>query len=297
MTILVTGVTGKTGRRVVESLVTRGVGVRGLVRDLERGKMATLGMAVELVLGDFDDPATVAEAATGCDGMYLVVADGKNQVRQEVDAARAAVEAGVEHIVKLSSSDADERRSYWAVAHSDIEQAIAKMDVGYSVVRPNYFMDGFLDLFKVDSSGNITMEVPIGDGKIGAIDPYDIAETSAALLAGGIPLNGHALLTGTENISMNRVADAFASVSGRKITYVSPDPATYRAALEIEGSASAGDIADIYEEVRSGTAEMVSNEVERITGTPARSIEQFASANVAAINAAISGAISGASVG
>ena len=292
MTILVTGVTGKTGRRVVESLVTRGVGVRGLVRDLERGKMATLGMAVELALGDFDDPETIAEAARGCDGMYLVVADGKNQVRQEVDAARVAVEAGVDHIVKLSSSDADQRRSYWAVAHSDIEQALAKMEVGYSAVRPNYFMDGFLDLFKADSSGNITMEVPIGDGKIGAIDTYDIGETSAVLLAGGKPLNGHALLTGPENISMVRVADAFASVTGRKITYVSPDPTTYGAELEIEDSASAGDIVDIYEEIRSGTAEMVSNEVKWITGTPARSVEQFARANVEAINAAISAALS-----
>ena len=292
MTILVTGVTGKTGRRVVESLVTRGVGVRGLVRDLERGKMATLGMAVELALGDFDDPETIAEAARGCDGMYLVVADGKNQVRQEVDAARVAVEAGVDHIVKLSSSDADQRSSYWAVAHSDIEQALAKMEVGYSAVRPNYFMDGFLDLFKADSSGNITMEAPIGDGKIGAIDTYDIGETSAVLLAGGKPLNGHALLTGPENISMVRVADAFASVAGRKITYVSPDPITYGAELEIEDSASTGDIVDIYEEIRSGTAEMVSNEVKWITGTPARSVEQFARANVEAINAAISAALS-----
>ncbi len=283
MTVLVTGVTGKTGRRVVESLVSRGVGVRALVRDIERGKMATLGMAVELALGDFDDQDSIASAAAGCDGLYLVISDGPEQVRQEVDTARTAIEAGVKHIVKLSSSDAALRRSYWAVAHHDIELAIAQMDVGYSFVRPNYFMEGFLDLFKVNSAGDVTLEVPAGDGVIGAIDTYDIGEVSAALLAGGEPLNSHALITGTENISMTRVAEAFSAAAGVEINYIDINADTYRAELEIQDSASAGDISDIYEEVRSGTAEMISNDVERIAGTPARSIEQFAEANKGAI--------------
>jgi uncharacterized protein YbjT (DUF2867 family) len=290
MTVLVTGVTGKTGRRVVESLVSRGVGVRTLVRDIERAKMATLGMAVELALGDFNDQGSIASAAAGCDGMYLVISDGKNQVRQEVDTARTAVEAGVKHIVKLSSSDAELRRSYWAVAHHDIELAIAQMDVGYSFVRPNYFMEGFLDLFKVGDSGDVTLEVPAGDGVIGAIDTYDIGEASAALLASGEPLNSHALITGTENISMKRVAAAFSAVAGVEISYVDINAGTYRAELEVQDSASAGDISDIYEEVRSGTAEMISKDVELITGTPARSIEQFAESNKNAIIQAIASA-------
>jgi len=290
MKVLVTGVTGKTGRRVAESLVVRGVGVRAMVRDIERGKMATLGMGVELVLGDFDDTDSVANAAEGCDGMYLVVSDGGEQVRQEVEAAETAIKTGVQHIVKLSSSDAELRRSYWAVAHNDIELAIRKMDFGYSFIRPNYFMDGFLDLFKVDPNGNITLEVPTGDGVIGAIDTYDIGETAAALLAGGVPLNGPALLTGPENISMNRVARAFSEVTGIEISHVDIDADAYRSQLEIQHSASAGDIADIYEEVRSGTAEMISDDIERITGNPPRTIEQFAEANVDSIRAAIAAA-------
>lgn len=110
MTVLVTGVTGKTGRRLVESLVIRGVGVRAIVCDLERGKM----------------------------------------------------------------------------------------DVGYSFIWSNYFMEELLDLFKVDSDSNIMFEVPTGNGQIGAIDTYDIGESSAELLASGKLLNDHALITGTE---------------------------------------------------------------------------------------------------
>jgi len=286
--VLVTGVTGKTGRRVAESLVRRGVAVRAVVRDRERGRLATLGMSVELVLGDFDQPESIAAAALGCDGMYLVAADGEQQVEHEISAARAAVDSGVEHIVKLSSSDADQRRSFWAVAHYAIETAISQMDVGYSFIRPNYFMEGFLDLLKVDSNGDVTLQVPTGEGKIGAIDTYDIGECAAELLAGGNPLGTFALLTGPENVSMERVAGAFGAATGRSIRYLNVDASEYRTQLEIDGLAMAGDISDIYEEVRSGTAEIVSDDVRRITENAPRPIEQFAVANVDAIRRAIS---------
>lgn len=290
MTVLVTGVTGKTGRRVVESLVTRGVGVRALVRDLERGKMATLGMAVELVLGDFDNPESISAAAEGCDGMYLVVADGEDQVRQEIGAARLAIEAGVEHIVKLSSSDAHQRPYAWSVAHAAVEDAISVMEVGYSFLRPHYFMENFFSRLKVGSIGLATLEAPTNDGKIGAIDSYDIGECAGALLASGKPTGGHSLLTGPENISMSRVAEAFSTAIGRHISYVNLDAADYRRKLEADDPTNNDDVADVYEEVRVGTMALQSSLVERITGTPARSIEQFAVANVDAINAAIDAA-------
>ena len=165
--------------------------------------MATLGVAVDLVLGDFDNPGSISAAAYGCVGMYLVVRDSDKQVQQETQAGQLAIKAGVTHIVKLSSNDAELRRSYWAVAHHDMELAIAKMDVGYSFIRPNYFMEGLLGLFKVDSNRNITLEVPTGNGQIGVIDTYGIGESSAELLASGKPLNGHAMITGTRHARLS----------------------------------------------------------------------------------------------
>lgn len=290
MTVLVTGATGKTGRLVAESLVNRGVGVRAMVRDIERGKMATLGMAVELVLGDFNSAETIAAAVEGCESMYLVASDSTDQVRQEVDAARIAVEAGVGHIVKLSSSDAGQRHYAWSVAHAEIESSIANMGVQYSVLRPHYFMQNYLSLLKVDADGAVTLEAPANDGGIGAIDAYDIGESAASLLASGNALNDHALLTGPENISMSRVAEVFSGVVGRKITYVNLDPEQYRSELDSDSPGSAGDIEDVYEEVRVGTMAVHSDNVEKISGEPPRSIEQFAAENADSIHAAIEAA-------
>ena len=296
MTVLVTGVTGLVGGLAARSLVARGLGVRALVRDLERGRLALLGMGVDIMLGDFDRPDTVAAAAAGCEGMFLVSTDGDRQVAQEIDAAKAAVGAGVDHIVKLSASDAGQRPYNWSVAHTEIEKAIRQMNIGYSFLRPHYFMQNFFSLLKVDSTGTnskITLEAPAGTGEIGAIDAYDIGECAAELLTGKKPINDHALLTGPDNISFSRVASAFGTATGRNITFVNLDPADYRTQLEADHPTSADDIDGIYQEVRVGTMALQSGDVERITGNAPRSIEDFSVANVDAINSAISTASTG----
>ncbi len=296
MTVLVTGVTGLVGGFVARSLVGRGVAVRALVRDMERGRLALLGMAVEFAVGDFDRPESIAAAAAGCNGMFLVSPDSDRQVAQETAAARSAVEAGVGHIVKLSSSDAGQRPYKWSVAHAEIEAAIGQMDVAYSFLRPHFFMQNFLSLLKVVSTGApgdngvITLEAPAANGTIGAIDAHDIGECAAELLANRTPLGVHSLLTGPENITMGRVAAAFGATLDLDIAYVALDPAEYLAQLEADDPESAGDIADVYEEVRVGTMAVQSGSVEKITGNPPRSIEQFAAANADAIDKAIAAA-------
>ncbi|NQW20365.1 MAG: NmrA family NAD(P)-binding protein [Chloroflexi bacterium] len=287
MTVLVTGVTGKTGRCVAESLVTRGVGVRALVRDIERGKMATLGMGVELVLGDLDQPVMIAAASVGCEGMYLISSDSERQVDQEISVARTTIASGVQHIVKLSSSDAGQRPYAWSVAHAEIETAVMRMDAHYSFLRPHYFMQNYLSLLNVDIEGVITLEAPANDGEIGAIDTYDIGECAAALLDSGTSLQSHSLLTGPENISMNRVAEAFSNATGRKIRYVNLDVSDYQRELEENSPKSAADISGVYGEVRVGTMAVHTDNVERLSGKKPRSIDEFSETNAGMINAVI----------
>jgi uncharacterized protein YbjT (DUF2867 family) len=287
LTVLVTGVTGKTGMHVAESLVNRGVGVRALVRDIERGKMATLGMAVELVLGDFDDSQSIENALDGCEAVFIVSADNDRQVEQEINVAHVAKDSGVRHIVKLSSSDSGDRLYAWSVAHAEIEAAISEIGVPYSFLRPHYFMQNYFSLLKINNAGVVTLEAPANDGEIGALDAYDIGECAAALLSSVDVLHNHALLTGPETISMERVASAFSKAIDREISYVNLDPAAYLCELEASDYDSAKDIADVYEEVRAGTMAVYSDNVEKISGSKPRSIETFATSNIDAINAAI----------
>lgn len=70
MTILVTGATGRIGRGLVDLLLLRGEAVRALVipGDPQRDQMAQLG--VEVVDGHLGDPASLAAAVDGVEGVY-----------------------------------------------------------------------------------------------------------------------------------------------------------------------------------------------------------------------------------
>ena len=68
-TALVTGATGFIGRHLVRSLVERGVHVRALARNPDRARQL-LGPHVEVVIGDFGDPAVIDGLAEGMDMVF-----------------------------------------------------------------------------------------------------------------------------------------------------------------------------------------------------------------------------------
>jgi uncharacterized protein YbjT (DUF2867 family) len=72
-TVLVTGATGNVGTQVVIALQGRGVRVRAFVRD--PGRAAALGPGVDLAVGDFADPASLAAAMEGVDRVFVTSAD------------------------------------------------------------------------------------------------------------------------------------------------------------------------------------------------------------------------------
>ncbi len=70
---LVTGGAGFIGSHLVDSLLADGHGVR-VLDDLSTGKRANVDPRAELTIGDVGDPATVARAASGVDGIAHLAA-------------------------------------------------------------------------------------------------------------------------------------------------------------------------------------------------------------------------------
>ena len=87
--LLVTGATGNVGRELARELDAAWVPFRVLVRDPARA--AGLPASAERVRGDLDDPATLAPAFAGADGLFLLTPGiGTGHVRHAVAAAKAA---------------------------------------------------------------------------------------------------------------------------------------------------------------------------------------------------------------
>ena len=72
MRVLMVGATGRNAGWMLPELVKRGVAVRALVRSEQRAEVARAHGADEAVIGDLTDPASLAAAATGMDGVFHI---------------------------------------------------------------------------------------------------------------------------------------------------------------------------------------------------------------------------------
>lgn len=113
MKALVTGATGFVGSAVARKLLAAGHDVRALVRAASDRRNLD-DIAVEVVIGDLRDPASLAAALAGCDALFHVAADYRLWVPDpagiyavNVDGSRALIEAalaaGVGRVVYTSS--------------------------------------------------------------------------------------------------------------------------------------------------------------------------------------------------
>jgi uncharacterized protein YbjT (DUF2867 family) len=141
MFYLITAATGNVGSLVVERLIERDDRPRVFVRDPEKAR-ARYGDRVDVVVGDLADAATLKAALTGADALLLVNSGPELAARDEA-AAKAAKTAGVKHLVKLSSYDAQQNVGT-GVWHARRESAIRATGIPFTFVQPSGFMSNAL---------------------------------------------------------------------------------------------------------------------------------------------------------
>ncbi len=265
--ILVTGATGKTGRRVVRLLEERGVGVRAASRS---GTPAF----------DWSDRGTWEPVLRGVTKMYLVHPDlGSPQAAEDVAAfARQAAAAGARHAVLLSTpSDA------WGPAQEHVlatERALEHAGLEWTVLRVRWFFQNFSEDFLYDPVLSGEVRLPAGDGKEAFVDADDIAEAAVAALTE----DGHAgwcyEVSGPRLMSFAEAVEEIARATGRDIRYVSLTPEEYAEEQRAQGvpeewvQLSIG----LYEHVRSGGLAALGDGVKRALGRPARDFSDYAKA-------------------
>lgn len=161
-TILVTGATGTQGHAVVRALLQDGHTVRGMTRDPEQAGARELEQdGVEMVRGDFRDPASVRRAAEGVDAAFLACTPYEEGVQAEVEQGRNAIDAlaaaGVGHIVYSSVANADRETG---IPHFDskarVERHLEQAGVPFTIVAPVWFRD---NLFAPAMAAGLRQEI------------------------------------------------------------------------------------------------------------------------------------------
>lgn len=279
-TVLVTGATGKVGRRLIPLLVRRGVTVRTASRS-PLPKRA----AIEPVRFDWIDRSTYEAARKGVNAMYLVA--GPIPQPAHADHLRAlldgAAEAGVEQLVLLST---------YGVAQAPpenplrrIELAVQSSGVPYTILRPAAFMQTFSEGLRWRESllegirERDEIAAPGGDGVVSYVSTQDIAAVAAiALTEGGHEGKAYAPF-GPEPLTLTEVAEHISWVAGRRIRYVETDRTPIRDALLAAGAPpeTAEHNSQVYVHAySSGALGVLNDDVLDVTGRAPVSFAEFA---------------------
>ena len=274
--ILFTGLTGAVGTEILKLLPDYEIQARGLIRD--SGKADALKDAgVEMVCGDLADSAAVAEALQGCDKAFLLMANAREQLDLEkgfVDAARAA---GVGHLVKMSANGANSNStSLLKRYHGDAEQYIRESGLGYTLVRPNFFMQNMLHI-----TGTIVAEdkfyMPMRDGQVGIIDVRDVARFVLDVLTGSGHDGETYEITGPELVSFHDIAVQLSGVMGREISYIDVPAADFKQSLAhwVPDEWYVETVSEMFELTAQGRGALLNDNYTRVTGRAPTSLGQF----------------------
>ena len=200
-------------------------------------------------------------------------------VALQKNAIRAAEEAGVAHMVKLSALGAtDHSKSLIGLWHWIVEGRLESSRIAWTVLRPHHFMQNVLDLRdRIVEEGIVPS--PAGDGKIPFIDTRDVAAVAAEVLTAP----GHAgrtyTLTGPEAISYGEATEILSEVLGRDLEFRNESPDEARRRMEAEGApewAISAQLAIAEYQRAGGPTARTTDTVEELLGRPPRSFRDFA---------------------
>ncbi|WP_406110670.1 NmrA/HSCARG family protein [Streptomyces sp. NBC_01003] len=186
--VLVLGSTGGQGSAVVSAMLSRGVAVRGLVRNLQSASAQRLAARdVEVVGGDLGDRESLASAMRGVAGVFAMTTPFESGPAAEIAQGRAiltaAHEARVPHLVFSSVAGADQDTG---VPHFEtkgaIERELAAGDVPYTILGPTYFFDNALG--DVDRIRKGALDLPLPpDRPLQQLARPDLGEFTADVFA------------------------------------------------------------------------------------------------------------------
>lgn len=277
--ILVTGATGTIGTHVVAELAKLGKSVRAGARGAAKAKLPA---GVEPAEVDFADAASIDRALQGVEAAFLLtpfVADQVELGTRFIDRAKAA---GVKRIVKLSAFGSDiEPGIQLGRWHRAIERHLEASGVDFTILRPNNFMQNFTSYYPPNAEGVIYL--PWGQGACSFIDGRDVGRVAAVALTGP----GHAgkayTLTGPAAITIGDAAATLGKVAGRNVTYVDVPEAAAKSAMLGLGMPEwmVDAMMELHGIDKAGYAAVVNDEVATLTGSPARSFEDFAKEHAA----------------
>jgi uncharacterized protein YbjT (DUF2867 family) len=292
---LITGAGGGVGsvsRRVVELLLGAGEHVRAMVRRHDDRADQLKALGAEVVVGDLTRAGDIAAAMRGATRMFFNMSVSADYLLATAEVCAVALERGqldaivnmsqmtVSQMTLTSTGESHHQRLHWLAEHVLNWSGLAVIHV-----RPTAFLDNplftFLAAPTIRDRG--VLALPFGTGRTSPIAAADVARVVAALLRDPADRVGNVYeLTGPEALDIDGLAERYARALGQPVAGEDvPYDEWQREVLAPIGlpehvEQHIATMARLHREDRYNRA---TNDVERITGHPAQTVEQYVASN------------------
>jgi len=278
-TILVTGATGTVGSEVVRQLSTKGqIIIRAAARSANNPTFKDL-KSVEVMELDYNKPETLATSFKNVNKLFLLTPFQSNILDLTSNLVNAAKKSGVKYIVKQSVMGADAEPGITpGRSHRQAEKIIEESGIPFLFLRPNFFMQNFVNFYSPMVKSQGTLYAPAGDGKVSFVDVRDIAAVAVQALISDNQHRGKAYnITGPEVLSYGQTAEILSRELGKEIKYVNIPDEDARKGMKDMGMDdwSANSLIELFDITRKGYASDTSSVVQEFTGRKPISFSQF----------------------
>ena len=274
--ILITGATGHIGSELIAALLPAQA---GHIRVLTRNPDAVFPDGTQKVVADLGD-SDLAPVLDGVHAVFLLT-DGLNIAAHDHRLIDAALQAGVERIVKLSvrsvGHDATDPITTW---HRAGEEAIRDSGIGWTFLRPTALMSNALNWAPMIATDQV-VHAPFAAGRAAVVDPADIAAVAAASLTDDGHNHRVYALTGPEPLSPTDQVAILSQVLGRDLHYAETDPADTLAQMVSYGMPEelAHAIIEMFRSTLKPYNSEPTGDITEVTSRPARSFTDWAQAH------------------
>lgn len=216
--ILVTGASGRTGRRVVAAIAKQGGRVRAFVRRPEAAKQLIDAGAAEIATGDLMDRDSLQRALAS-----------SGQVLHICPPMHPQEDAIAETMIELAREQGLARFVLYSVLHPLLEDVphhrrklqaeryLVNSGLNYTILQPSRYMQHLLPIWNtVVQSGVHSMPFDIA-ARFSVVDLGDLAEAAALVLTQPGHEGATYQLAGPQPLSQNDMAQALSQLLGRPV--------------------------------------------------------------------------------
>jgi NAD(P)H dehydrogenase (quinone) len=301
--IIITGASGNYGQQAVRKLLKVVPPEDLILITRTPAKLAELAeMGLDIRQGDFDEPASLPEAFRGGEKMLLISGTRVGaRVAQHKAAIDAAAAVGVKHIAYTSIVGIAPGNPAKVIEdHGPTEEMMRISGMAWTALRDQHYTDAMV----INAGPNFVKTGIWPTSTAGGLEAPawrdDCVNAAVAVLTGTGHENKIYNITGPELLNFEQYAEILSEAAGRPIRLLETDDEGMYEIFDAMGIPrepidnlmvnripwNSNDMVSFERAIREGYLEVISDDVEMLTGEKPRSVLQMAMENAALLQGA-----------